>query len=75
MAAAACATAPNRTVRPLGRWVMTLSLARQSPGGTSQRAAAAATSISRAVAPAWRKVSCEAATERLALVDMSPQTR
>ena len=75
MAAAACATSPNRSVRPLGRWVMVLFSARHSRAGTSQRAAAAATSISRAVAPAWRKVCCDAATERLALVDMSPQTR
>jgi hypothetical protein len=75
MAAAASATSPNRRWRPLGRWVMVLFSAWHSHAGTAQRAAAAAISISRAVAPAWRRVCCEALTERLALVDMSPQTR
>ena len=54
---------------------MMLLAARHSRAGTFQRAAAAAISISRAVAPACRKIRCDALMERLALVDMSPQTR
>ena len=54
---------------------MTLLAARHSRAGTSQRAAAAAISISRAAAPALRSSCCDAHIERLAPVDMSPQAR
>ena len=54
-AAAAAAIVPNATVRPLGACVTTLLRAWHCAAGTFQRAAAAAISISRAVAPAFRK--------------------
>ena len=53
--AAPSATAPKVTLRPLAVWVMTLFCALHSEAGTFQRNAAAAISISRAVAPARRK--------------------
>ena len=75
MSAAAAAMRPKVTLRPLGRWVMVLFAAAHSSAGTLHRAAAAAISISRAVAPARRRSFCEALMERLAPVDMLPQTR
>src|SRR5262245_59838469 len=54
---------------------MMLFEATHSALGTFHRAAAAATSISRAEAPALRRYSCEVRTERLPPVDMSPQAR
>ena len=74
-AAAACATSPNRVLRLLALWLMTPRSAVHWSAGTSQRAAAAAISISRAVAPALRKKSCEVRIERLPPVDMSPNAR
>jgi hypothetical protein len=73
--AAASATSPKRRVRPLGLWVMTLFAACHSTVGTFHCCAAAAISISRAAAPAFRKHSCEPRTEQLAPVDMSPHAR
>jgi hypothetical protein len=55
--------------------VITLIVARHSAAGSPQRAAAAAVSIVRAVAPALRSISCELRIERLPPVDMSPHTR
>jgi hypothetical protein len=66
---------PNVMVRPLGRWVITPRAAAHSVSGTFQRAAAAAISMARAVAPARRKSFCDALMERLAPVDILPQTR
>ncbi len=73
--AAASATAPNVTVRPLGAWVMTLFAARHSDAATPHCAAAAAISISRAVAPALRSGSWELRMLRLPPVEKSPQMR
>ena len=73
--AAAAATSPKRSRRPLGVCVMTLFSARHSAAGTPHCAAAADISISRAVAPAVRSACCEPRTERLAPVDMSPHAR
>jgi len=53
--AAAAATTPKRRVRPEGMWAMTLSAARHSSAGTSQRLAAAPISSSRAAVPAMRR--------------------
>src|SRR4029450_12438986 len=64
--AASAATAPNVTLRPLGRCVIVLLGAAHSLPATFQRAAAAAMSISRAVAPARRRSFCDALMERLA---------
>ena len=49
--------------------------ARHSAAATPHLVAAAAISISRAVAPARRSISCELRIERLPPVDMSPHTR
>ena len=46
-----------------------------SPGGTLHCLAAAAISISRAVAPPLRRYSCEVRMVRLPTEAMSPQTR
>ena len=73
--AAASATSPKRRVRPLGVCVMTLLAARHSEAATCQRAAAAAISISRAVAPAVRSEPCDMRMLRLPPVEKSPQTR
>src|SRR6266446_6309764 len=54
---------------------MTLFSARHSEAETPHWRAAAAISISRAVAPALRRYSCELRTARLPPVDMSPHTR
>ncbi len=73
--AASSATAPNVSVRPVGAWVIVPFCALHCDAGTFQRAAAAAMSISRAVAPARRRYSCEDAIDLLAPVDKSPQMR
>ena len=73
--AAALAMRPKLTVRPLGTCVMTPFSARHSAAATFHLLAAAAISISRAVAPALRSSSCDARIERLPPVDMSPQAR
>ena len=73
--AAAAAISPNLSVRPLGTWVMTPLCARHSAAGTSQRVPAAASSISRAAAPALRSTCWELRTERLPPVDMFPHAR
>src|SRR5256714_3698511 len=52
-----------------------LLAARHSEGVTFHARAAAVISISRAVAPALRKNSCEERIERLPPVDMSPHAR
>src|SRR4029453_16687747 len=75
MSAAPAAVAPKETLRPLGPWLITPCAAVHSVIGTFQRAAAAAMSIARAVAPAQRSSFCEALMERLAPVDILPQTR
>ena len=54
---------------------MMLSAATHCAGGTRHCAAAAAINISRAVAPARRRYSCDDAMERLAPVEVSPQIR
>ncbi len=66
---------PNVIRRPLGRCVIVPFAAAHSCTDTFHRAAAAAMSIARAVAPARRRSFCEALIERLAPVDMLPQTR
>ena len=72
---AAAATLPNVVVRLLGRCVMTPFFALHSAAGTSHPWAAAAISISRAAAPAWRTYSCESRIPRLPPVDIDPQIR
>jgi hypothetical protein len=73
--AAASATLPKLTRRLLGPWVMKLLCAVHSDAGTFHCFAAAATSISRAVAPALRRYSCELRMVRLPTEAMSPQAR
>src|SRR5215470_10853135 len=73
--AASFATFPKPTLRPLGRWVITLFAATHSSAGTPHFCAAAAISISRAVAPALRRYSCELRIVRLPTAAMSPHTR
>src|SRR6266568_5900865 len=73
--AAAPATLPKLSLRLLGAWVMTPAAAEHSDAGTPHRCAAAAISISRAVAPPRRKYSCELRIVRLPTDAMSPQAR
>src|SRR2546430_3833544 len=65
---------PRSTLFPYTTLFRSLAALHSLPG-TFQRAAAAAMSISRAVAPARRKSACDALIERLAPVDMLPQAR
>ena len=55
--AAAAARAPYPIVRPLPEWTTSWFFAVHSPAGTFHCAAAALTSMVRAVAPATRNVS------------------
>ena len=55
--------------------VITLFAALHSAAGTPQLCAAAATSISRALAPALRRYSCDSRMARLPPVDMEPKMR
>ncbi len=71
---AAAATLPN-VVRLPEEWVITPFAALHSAAGTPHSCAAAATSISRAAAPAWRTYSCESRMPRLPPVDMSLKIR
>src|SRR5215831_6049659 len=71
---AACATWPKRTLRFEGRWMIVLFSASQSAASTFQRCAAAI-SISRALAPALRRYSCEARIDWLPPVAIEPHTR
>ena len=71
---AASATWPNVSLRPLGVCVMVPSAATHSEAGTLQRSAAAAMSISRALAPALRRYSCERRIVWAPEVCMLPQT-
>jgi hypothetical protein len=75
MLAAAVATLPNVTRRLLGRCVITLLAAKHSVAGTPHSAAAAAISISRAVAPPLRTYSCDSRMPRLPPVEKLPHTR
>src|SRR5712692_3980651 len=72
---AACATWPKRSFLCDGVCVITPFSASHSDAGTFHLCAAAAISISRAVAPAWRKYSCESRIERLPPVAIEPHTR
>ncbi len=72
---AACATWPKRTFLPESLCTITPFSASHSDAGTFHRCAAAAMSISRAVAPAWRRYSCESRIERLPPVAIEPHTR
>ncbi len=73
--AAAPATAPKLSLRPLASWVMTLFAARHSAAGTDHCWAAAVISISRAAAPPLRRYSCDRRMVRLPTDPMSPHTR
>src|SRR5712691_10140537 len=73
--AAALATLPKLTLRLLGPWMMTLFAAVHSAAGTPHCCAAAAISISRAVAPPLRRYSCDCRIVRLPTDAMSPQAR
>ena len=73
--AAASATSPNRTVRPLGLWVITLLAAIHSATGTPHFCAAASTSMMRAAAPPLRTYCSEVRIPRLPPVAKSPQIR
>src|SRR5258705_3590129 len=72
---AASATFPKLTFRLLRPCVMKLADAEHSDAGTPHCCAAAAISISRAVAPARRKYSCELRMVRLPTAAISPQAR
>jgi hypothetical protein len=54
MCAASAETAPYASLRPVSGWSTSPLCARHDAGSTFHRAAAAATSMVRAVAPAWR---------------------
>src|SRR6185503_10921236 len=73
--AAASATLPYVTVRPVGLCVMTLLAAEHSATGTPQPLAAAWTSIMRAAAPPLRTYSLDWRMPRLPPVEKSPQAR
>src|SRR5256885_10024900 len=73
--AAASATFPKLSLRPPAPWVMKLFDAEHSDAGTPHCCAAAAISISRAVAPALRKYSWELRIVRLPTAAISPQAR
>src|SRR5258705_9049690 len=73
--AAASATLPKLMRRGPGPCTMKLLFAAHSDAGTPHSCAAAAISISRAVAPARRKYSCELRMVRLPTAAMSPQAR
>ncbi len=73
--AAASATFPKLSLRPPAPWVMKLFDAEHSEAGTPHCCAAAAISISRAVAPALRRYSWELRMVRLPTAAMSPQAR
>src|SRR5882724_3780289 len=73
--AAASATLPKLILRGPGPCTMKLLDAAHSEAGTPHSCAAAAISISRAVAPALRRYSCELRMVRLPTAAMSPQAR
>src|SRR5215470_18029137 len=73
--AAASATLPYVTVRPVGLWVITLLAALHSNTGTPHPLAAAWTSITRAVAPPLRTYSLDCRIPRLPPVEKLPHTR
>ena len=73
--AAAAANLPYDKLRLLAAWLTLPKAAVHSLAGTPHWAAAAAISISRAVAPALRKYSCELRMVRLPTVAMSPYAR
>src|SRR5260221_7145392 len=72
---AASATFPKLSLRLLGVCVIKLFDAVHSDAGTLHSCAAAAISISRAVAPALRRYSWELRMVRLPTAAISPQTR
>src|SRR3954462_11058243 len=71
---AAAASSPKLALRPLGTWVITPPAVMHSAAATLHRAAAAAISISRAVAPARRRYSWEALIDWLEPVSLFPHT-
>src|SRR5215831_13577738 len=73
--AAASATLPYVTVRPVGLWVMTLLAALHSAAGTPQAFAAACTSTMRAAAPPFLTYSFDSRMPRLPPVEKLPHTR
>src|SRR5258707_14849034 len=73
--AAASANFPKLSLRPPAPCVMKLADAEHSDAGPPHCCAAAAISISRAVAPALRRYSCELRMVRLPTAAISPQAR